>query len=220
MHGRISESELRKAPCFGGLDLSERIDLTALSLVWRFDEYRIAAEWYWMPERSVTERTRKDKVPYNVWVRQGWIEAIPGRVVDARVVEDRIKRLADIFQIQEIAFDKAKSGVIAPNLADYGLTMIEFGQTAGWFDDPTRRLIENVLEHRWIHEDNPVSKFCASCLSIKRDENEKIKPVKPNREESTSRIDGIVARLMALDRAERCIIEPSPLSLTQGFLTL
>lgn len=167
------------------------------------DEYFAAAEWYWMPEKSVAERTRKDKKPYDLWVRQGWIEAIPGRAVDGRVIRKRIEQLAQVFSIQEIAFDKSRASVISGDLSDLGMTLIEFGQTPGWFDDPTRRLIECVIGHKWVQEDNPVSKFCASCLSIKRDENEKIKPVKPNREESTSRIDGIVARIMGLDRAMR-----------------
>lgn len=173
-----------------------------------------------MPSRSIPERIRKDKRPYDVWARQGWIEIIPGHAIDARVVQRRVQQLAEIFNIREIAIDKSKAEVIGPNLAEAGLMIIPFGQTSGWYDEPTRMLVEAVLDHRWIHEDNPVSKMCASCLSVKRDENEKIKPVKPNREESTSRIDGIVARIMALDRAMRRSDAPDPLSLSQGFLTL
>ncbi|HEU0139608.1 MAG TPA: terminase TerL endonuclease subunit [Bryobacteraceae bacterium] len=198
LHCPITGPELRKKPCYGGLDLSSRIDLTAFSLVWPVEDRFLCAEWYWMPSKAVRERTRKDGRPYEVWVRQGWIEAIEGPVVDERIVRRRIEQLGEIFDIREIAYDKFRAQVLQMDLTDAGFQMIEFGQTTGWYDEPTKRLLELILQRRIVNEPNPVTRFCADCVSVRKDVDERIKPVKPDRDKSGKRIDGIVTRIMAL----------------------
>jgi phage terminase large subunit-like protein len=177
--------------------------LTALSLVWPVDDQFYCAEWYWMPADQVRERTRKDGRPYDVWVREGWIESIPGPVVDERIVRDRVLELANLFDVREVAYDKWRAAVVAMDLGEAGLKMFEFGQTMGWYHDPTTQLLHLILQRRIVNEPNPVTRFCADCLSVRRDDEERIKPVKPDRNKSGKRIDGMVTRIMALDRALR-----------------
>lgn len=167
------------------------------------DEYYVCAEWYWMPEARVREFTRAHGRPYDVWCREGWIHAIPGRVVDHRVVRNDILKLRNFFDIGQIRFDDAFADTISHQLSEDGFEMIEFGQTAGWYNEPTRELLNLLLQRRMVHDNNPVSNFCADCISVKSDDKDQVKPVKPDRFKTKKRIDGIVARIMALDGALR-----------------
>lgn len=203
LHYSGNGSELRAKHCYGGLDLSVTTDLTSLSLVWPLEGIYVCAEWYWMPGDKVREFTRKHGKPYDVWVKAGWIKAIPGPVVDHRVVRDDILALREIFDIGEIRFDPAFADTISLQLIDDGFTMVKFGQNSGWMNEPTRELLNLILQRRMAYEPNPVSTFNADCLSIKQDENDKVRPVKPERHKTNKRIDGMVSRIMALDGALR-----------------
>lgn len=163
-----------------------------------------------MPEQKVVPFTRKHGKPYDVWVKQGWIKAIPGPVVDHRVVREDILKLREIFDIGEIRYDPQFADSISKTLEDDGLTMVTFGQTSGWYNEPTRELLNLILQRRMAYEKNPVSTWNADCLAVKQDENDKVKPVKPNRQTANKRIDGMVSRIMALDGALRNAHPPSP----------
>ena len=174
-----------------------------MSLVWPVDDVYVCAELYWMPADKVRTLTREHGRPYDVWCRKGWIRAIPGPVVDHRIVRDDILKLRKIFDIGQVRFDPAFADTISQQLSEDGLEMVEFGQTAGWYNEPTRELLNFLLQRRMAHEDNPVSNFNADCMSVKADDKDQIKPVKPDRFKAKKRIDGIVARIMALDGALR-----------------
>jgi len=156
-----------------------------------------------MPDEKIPERTKQDGRPYALWARQGWIHAQPGPVVDVRAVRDEILALRGIFDIQEIAFDQWGARAIAQDLSDAGMTMVEFQQDARSFSEPTKELLNLILQRRIVHDASPVSRFCADCLEVRADTNDRIRPIKPDRQKAAKRIDGMVARIMALDRAMR-----------------
>lgn len=100
--------ELRHEPCFVGIDLASKLDLCALSFVfppapgrlrWRLLQY------IWTPEDTLQERAHRDRAPYDVWVEQGWLIAVPGTRVDHQVVRDVLRRERERFDIEVIGFD-------------------------------------------------------------------------------------------------------------------
>ena len=94
--GPVDLEALRGKTCFGGLDLSTTTDVTALA--WVFPPEHDDGLWhvlsrYFVPEENLRKRAERDRVPYDLWTRQGFIEATPGNVVDYGAIEQRI--LAD-----------------------------------------------------------------------------------------------------------------------------
>jgi phage terminase large subunit-like protein len=67
-------------------------------------------------------------VPYDVWIREGFIEATEGNVIDYDVLRKRIQEDHDFFQIKEVAFDPWNATQLVTQLGSDGLNMIPFRQ--------------------------------------------------------------------------------------------
>jgi len=204
----------RGRTCYGGLDLSSKVDLTALSLVWPpgdMDEgiFDVAC-WFWTPEGRVEQASREDRVPYGEWVAQGWLEPTPGDVIDYRFVRKRLNDLKKSFRIQEVAFDRWGALAIFPQLEEDDFTMVEFGQGTKSMSDPTKELERLVLGGRIRHAGNPVLRWNMDCLEVAHGPTGEIKPKKPDTRKTRKRIDGAVAVIMALARAMALGADPDP----------
>ncbi len=184
--------------CFAGLDLSSTTDVTALVLVFPLDDQYAVLPFFWVPEEGARQRERKDRVPYQQWIREGYIEMTPGEVVDYDVIRKRIVELSERFYIREIALDRWNATHLATQLDQNGFTMLAFGQGYASMNAPTKKLEELVLAGRLLHAGNPVLRWMAGNVSLETDAADNWKPSK---KKSIERIDGIVALIMALDRA-------------------
>lgn len=200
---RIDPKLLVGRECYGGLDLSSTLDLTAFVLCFpprNEDEKYIFLCWFWVPEENLRERVRTDHVPYDLWKAKGHINATEGNVVDYRFVERDILEIASKYVIKEIAYDRYNATEIILNLKDEGLTMIPFGQGFKDMSPPTKEIYVKVLQNKIIHNNNPVLRWNYDNITIKTDAAGNIKP---DKEKSTEKIDGAVASIMAFDRAVR-----------------
>ena len=199
--GDINPDGLRGKPCYGGLDLSSSIDVTAFVLVfppWEEGEpYKVLCRFF-IPEANMHERTRRDRVPYDIWCRSGLIQATPGSAVDYGFVVKQIKADADLYDLREIAFDRWGAALIYQQLQDLGLNVVEFGQGFASMNAPAKELEKMVLDGSICHGNNEVLSWMADNVVVKIDPSGNIKPDKGR---SIERIDGIVALIMALDRA-------------------
>ena len=144
----VDLEELRGRPCYGGLDLSTTTDVTALAWVFPPDDddglWRVLSR-YFVPEDNLRKRAERDRVPYDLWAGQGFIEATPGNVVDYSAVEERIRADAALFQVREIAYDPWNATHIALRLQDEGATMVEFRQGFRSMSAPTRELEKLIV---------------------------------------------------------------------------
>jgi phage terminase large subunit-like protein len=212
--GKIDEKELEGHVCYAGLDLSSSIDLTALNLVFPDgeDEFKTIAR-FWIPEDTMREKERKDKVPYSKWVKKGWIKATPGNVIDYGFIRQELNQLREKYEIKELAFDRWGAALLLQQLQDDGFVIEEkeaglghplivpFGQGYASMSPPTKELIKIVLDSkrkRLNHDGNPVLRWNIDNLVVIQDAAENLKPDKAK---ATQRIDGVVALIMALDRA-------------------
>ncbi|KKL59952.1 hypothetical protein LCGC14_2210170 [marine sediment metagenome] len=187
--------------CYAALDLSSNIDLTALNLIFPDGEggYDTLAH-FWIPEDTMREKERRDRVPYSLWAKQGYVVATPGNVIDYDAIIYTLEELADEFDIVEIAFDRWGASRISQQLEDKGFTMVPFGQGFASMSAPTKELMTIVLGQRLRHGGNPVLRWNIDNLVVKQDPAGNLKP---DKEKSTQKIDGAVALIMALDRATR-----------------
>ena len=194
---------LRGRECFGGLDLAATTDLNALVLDFPIPELvpggHIWLAWFWMPEENVALRLKRDRVDYRTWIREGHIKATAGNVADYDVIRADIVALSREFNIREIAFDRWNATQLTTQLAGDGLTMVQFGQGYASMAAPCRELEKLVTGKLLAHLDNPVLRWMASNVAI---ESDAAGNMKPSKERSGEKIDGVVAGLMALARAD------------------
>lgn len=191
--------QLKGRRAYGGLDLSSTSDLTAYVLDVPLDAGRHA--WiarFWMPADNVRKRVERDRVPYDLWVRQGWIKATEGNVVDYDVVRADINALHEHLQTMEIAIDRWNATQLATQLGGDGFTVVQFGQGFASMSAPAKELEKLVLGRLLVHGGNPVLRWMASNVAVRQDPAGNLKP---DKEKSGEKIDGIVAGIMGLARA-------------------
>ena len=199
----VDEGELLGRECYGGLDLSSSIDITAFVLVFppRDDtEKYVFLPYFWIPEENMVRRVRRDHVPYDVWEKQGFLETTEGDVIHYGFIESFIEDLGKRFHIKEIAFDRWGAVQMVQNLEGLGFTVVPFGQGFKDMSPPSKRLMELVLERNVAHGGHPVLRWMMDNIFVRTDPAGNIKP---DKEKSTEKIDGAVAAVMALDRAVR-----------------
>lgn len=201
----VDELGLRGRTCYGGLDLSSTTDVSAFVLVFppqtEDDDYQVLCR-FWIPEDSMHDRVRRDRVPYDAWVRQGYITATPGNVIDYAWILAQIDEDMQTYDVEEIAFDRWGATKIQTELMDRGGEdfMIQFGQGYRSMSPPMKELEKLILGHQVAHGNNPVLSWMADNLVAREDPAGNIKP---DKEKSIEKIDGMVALIMALDRATR-----------------
>lgn len=191
--------------CYGGLDLSSTTDVTAFVLVFSpqvpTDPYQVICR-FWIPEETMKLRTKRDRMQYQTWVRQGYMVTTPGDAVDHEFVLAEIEELRQRYDIQEIAFDRWGAAHVQTKLQDMGGEdwLVQFGQGFASMSAPMNELERLILSGRLAHGGNPVLTWMAGNLVATMDSAGN---KKPDKAKSTEKIDGMVALIMALDRATR-----------------
>ncbi len=177
-------------------------DLTALALLFpplNDDEKWIVLFWFWCPEENIRERSKRDRVPYNIWRDHGFITATPGDTTDFKYVEKEILNVASQYDLIELAYDRTFAGEIVNNLMEEGIHLTQFGQGFLSMASPSAELERMVIAgNKLYHGGHPIARWNAANVAKKNDEGGNIKPDKAR---SPDRIDGIVALIMALGRA-------------------
>jgi len=191
---------LKGKDCYAGLDLASSIDVAALVLAFKQDDLIYVLPYFWVPGDNIEKRARTDKVPYDEWVRQGFIKATPGNVIDYATIRHDINELSKTFEIKEVAFDRWGAVEMSQNLTDDGFMMVDFGQGYKSMSPPTKELLKLILAGKIRHGANPVLRWMCDNTVVVIDSAEN---VKPDKSKSTERIDGIVAMIMATDRLTR-----------------
>lgn len=200
--------------CWGGLDLSSKNDLTALVFVTRTPEGQWPVlPYFWTPGGNIRERADRDRVPYDLWAKQGYLQTTPGRTIDYAFMARKVAELHGQLNIAGIKFDRWKiddfqRALLAEGVDAWiegkdepvpgGLRLINHGQ--GFKDmNPAVEILEDLLlEGKIEHGGHPVLTMCAANVKAQNDPagNRKFDKIK-----STGRIDGIVALAMALNGA-------------------
>jgi phage terminase large subunit-like protein len=144
------------------------------------------------------ERSKRDRVPYDAWVREGFIEATPGDVIDYDFIVAEILELAERYDLKEIAFDRWGASKMIQDLQEVELTVASFGQGFASMSGPMKELERLIGAGEISHGNNPVLRWMADNLVARLDPAGNIKPDKAR---SIEKIDGMVALIMALARA-------------------
>ena len=184
----------------GGFDLSQRVDLTCASILFKTskDSPIYIHQQYFMPEDVLEVRTREDNVPYDEWVKQRWITKIPGNKVDTDWVADwfiKIQNELNIY-IYKIGYDEWGAGPIEKTLSSYfGPNVLEKVVQGKKTLSTPMYLIKADLKKKLInYNNNPVLQWCMLNTIADVDVNGNIQPKKSNQR---ARIDGFASMLDA-----------------------
>ena len=193
--------DMRGVSCYAALDLSSTRDITALALLWpplaEDDTWKLIPRFY-MPEDNIAERDEKSQGNYIAWSRSGWLQLTPGNVVDQKYIRKDLEQLGLIVPLQELAFDRWNASYLMSELQEDGLTVIPYGQGFASMSGPSKELETLILTKKLRHDGNPVMKWMISNVATRSDPAGNIKP---DKEKSPEKIDGVVATVMALGRA-------------------
>jgi phage terminase large subunit-like protein len=197
----VDLGRLKGRKCYGGLDLSSTEDMTAFVLAFPpedDDDKFIVLPFFWLPEETLQKRVLGDRVPYDQWAARRLMHTTDGAVINYNFVQKRIEELRDIYDIQDIAYDRWGAHLLQQNMEDAGFTMIRFGQGYQSMSPASKELMRLVLERRIAHGGHPILRWNMDNIVVKQDEAGNIKP---DKDKASERIDGAVAMIMALDRA-------------------
>lgn len=185
--------------CFGGLDLSSKLDLAAFVLEFPSDNDIIhLLARFWIPEATVEKRVREGKRFYRAWVERGWLIATPGDSIDYDWIRREAVEFSKRYRIRQIAFDPWGATQLAWKLGEEdGMTMVECGQGYKSMSEPSKDFEACVTSRNVRHLGHPVLSWCASNAVCRRDPAGNIKP---DKEKAKDKIDGIVASIMAHSR--------------------
>src|SRR5262245_4712044 len=190
---------------YGGLDLSSTNDLTAFVMVSPQEGFYDVEPVFWLPGEGLPERSRQDRVPYDLWYEQGFLKTTPGRSIQYEFVASYLLNVIRTKNVRRIAFDRAYMQHLRPWLRKVGMsdaliesTFVDFGQ--GWVSmSPALRTLEgHLLEAKLRHGGHPVLKMCAYNAVVMMDERANRTLTKKR---SRGRIDGMIALTMAMAMA-------------------
>jgi phage terminase large subunit-like protein len=208
-----SLEHMRGRRAWAGLDLSSTTDLTALTLAIEPAEagepWRLLS-WAWLPEENLAQREKDDKVPYTQWVRDGHLLTTPGPAVNKLHVLQRLMQIAQVVDLQSVAYDRWRIADLKALAAAVDLelpTLEEFGQGYRDMTGAIEVFEAELLLGNLVHNANPVLTWCAANAVIVEDDagNRKLSKAK-----ATGRIDCVLAAIMAFGRAKGAQLEPTP----------
>jgi phage terminase large subunit-like protein len=195
----VSLDELSGKPCYLGVDLNSKIDIGAILCVFPWIDGRVVLyPKFYCPRDGAEERSRKDRVPYLAWAEQGYLELTEGSRTDYEYIKSDICKLWSMFDVIKMGFDQWNFEYLYQRLISDGMDsskVIEYPQTIKNMSEPTKELSALVVDEKLIHNGNPVLRWMASNTAVYRDPNDNVRPVK---EKSSEKIDGIIAAIIAM----------------------
>ena len=191
----IVDAELVGVPVYAGLDLGQSDDFSAFVVRWCLADGRFAVRArYWLPEAAVERETTR---PYDAWDDVGLLDVTEGSITDYDVIEQAIREDCQQFGIAEVAFDKRFAMHLAIHLDADGIAMIDTPQ-GFQLHEATTKFQELIATGKLAHDHDPILAWMAANLTIRTGRYQEIRP---DKQAATDKIDGIVALIMALQRA-------------------
>lgn len=202
--GEVDEQGLLGRECYGGLDLSAVSDLTAWVMVFpdaeNAEDLAIIAR-FWCPRGRLADEGNRYLAQYRAWAQAGYLTVTEGDAVEYGAIRAAILEDAQRFDLRSLNVDRLFQGYqLSQELADEGLQVFGMGQGFMSMAAPMKEFERRLLEKRIHHGGNPVLRFMADSVVVKQNA---AGTYKPDKAQSQARIDGIVALVMALDRAMR-----------------
>ena len=193
----IVRERLAGRRCFAGLDLASTTDLAAWALwfppagdgapgtvLWRF----------WAPEAQVAHLDRRTGGRASTWVRQGWLTTTPGDWIDYETIHAAIEKDSNIFELVICGYDQKEATATAQwMMRELGEEKVSPVYQGFALSGSLKELMRLTKAGAYQHGGNPVARWNADSVEVKRDDQDRLKIVKPDRGASGKRIDGVAS---------------------------
>lgn len=181
----------------GGVDLSSTTDLTCATLLIVKHNKKYVLQQYFIPSERLEFKIKDDKIPYDKWEKRGLVTICDGAKVNYSDVTQWFLRMNDEYKISTlwIGYDPWNTQYWVEEMKEYGFEMVEVRQGAKTMSNPMKQLEADLIEKNVNYNNNPVLKWCLCNTSVKRDDNDNIRPVKGQKQRA--RIDGTVSLIIA-----------------------
>lgn len=193
-----------KQKVWGGLDLAEVNDLCAEVLL---SDKGDVVPTFWLPEEGLRDKSKADKVPYDIWRDQGFLQTTPGKSVRYRNIAVHIRQVFNTYDVQLYGFDRHHMKFLKEWLEKVdektGLPLfsqeeldkfVDFGQGTASMTPALRAFEEALLDGEHRHGNHPVLTMCAQNAKVVGDSGAR----KFDKRTARGRIDGMVAYAMAI----------------------
>ncbi|MFB6585686.1 terminase large subunit [Bacillus thuringiensis] len=194
-------AKLKPSYGIGGCDLSSTTDLTAAKVIFMLpnDPHVYVLQMYWLPEDLLEQRSKEDKIPYNLWAEQGMLRTTPGNSVHYKFVTQWFLEVRDELgiYIPWIGYDRWSAKYWVEEMEGYfgKEAMIPVAQGKQTLSSPMKLLGADLESNLVNYNNNSIDKWCLSNTAIDVDKNLNIQPNKTNNQRR--RIDGTAALLNA-----------------------
>lgn len=220
-NGEVDRARLAGRRAWGGLDLSAVSDFTAWA-VW-VESNRPGAELdlltrFWLPEERVDDLERKLQVPLRAWAEAGLLELTEGDVIDYTAVKSAVIGDCRHLDMQRVSYDRMFAGQMVQELDTElrGVEVVPVAQTYMGLSPACKELERLLGAGLFRHGGDPILRWMASVVEVRNDGSDNIRPVKPDRQKSITRIDGIQAAVTGLDGIVRAPQMASKLTRVRG----
>lgn len=185
--------DFKERTAYIGVDLASVSDLTAIAVMIPIDGKYYFKTHYYLPQTALQDNSNAEL--YKKWKRKGYLTITAGNVTDYDYLLADIIKVSNTLFIDKIAYDQYNATQWAINATTEGLPLEPFSQALWSFNRPTKELERLIKSDRVVFDDNEITRWCFSNVTLKYDHNENAKPVKT---ESQQKIDGVIAIIEAL----------------------
>lgn len=182
--------------CIAGVDLSSTTDLTCATLLGVKNKEIRVKQMYWIPANMLEKKVKDDRIPYDKWLKAGWLRLSGDSKIDYHDVsnwfleEVRENDLRPLY----VGYDSWNAQFWCDEMKSMGFNMVEVRQGAKTMSSPMKQMKADLIDKKINYNNNPILKWCLSNTIVKMDSNENIQP---DKEKSRQRIDGAVSLIDA-----------------------
>jgi phage terminase large subunit-like protein len=238
----VSTDNAKGLACAAGLDPSSTLDLTSLVVALRHmdppsqgtpeaieidginemgERIRLAftlnfhvelIPFFWLPEATLNERVRTERIPYDVWRRDRHLFVTPGPAIDHNAIYDfLIRDVWKRFKVQKLGMDENGGRYLFMKLRDEGRLkeqIVSVGQ--GYKLSEALKFIEILIAHRRLwHDGHPVLAW--NFANAEPDRHPRTGALAINKPSESKRIDGAIAAAMAISQLMTLpVVKPAP----------
>ncbi len=193
----VDYGSLANRTCYVGCDFSSTTDLTGVVLYFKPltpDGVWDVLTWSWLAGENLNEVCRRDRMPYDKWLKNGNIIFTGKSVIDISSIKEKLIELASKYQIHFIGFDPHLADSLSTWAEDTGWELIPVPQQTNFLSPPTKTLREKILKGKIRHGGDPLLRSMIESARVGEDTNGNIRL---NKAKSRSRIDCLAALVNA-----------------------
>ncbi|GAA1110609.1 terminase large subunit [Nesterenkonia jeotgali] len=208
-------SALRGRRAWGGLDLSAVADFSAWSVWAESNRPGRQLELFtrlWVPEAAVDKLAKQLQIPLHDWIERGYVSTTEGEAIHYDAIQQAVIGDCKHFDMQRVSYDRMFAGQMVQNLDEKlkGIEVATVAQTFMGLGPAMKEMERLMLTKTMRHDGNPAMRWMAGVVEVKKDDLDNVRPIKPDRRKSSSRIDGVQAAITGLDGVVRMDLHEAP----------